>query len=354
MKPYSVAGHDQFTVAVWLALIAAMISAVLSYFRVPLLFVDFPEKFDSLLNVVQVYGTALTIIAILHFCLNHWLWRTTWLQKYLGVPNLNGNWMGTIDRREYPSLTEEKGLPILVRVKQNYRRIQITLENYDKNSVSGYTSSDAHSINIEGHSEHGCTIHHMFDFSQGSGSSSLRYSRSFQHSELRGTYVSTFPRIGTIVLRQLDSEDTVHRLPIKVLTDQTGIKYLGAMIDSDFLNPYLKQLKKIAKSDFEVSLSNRKKRDGFGHHLTIISPPEFSKMSSKNIKSLEGKKILFALTGFGAVQLDGRASYYVTVFSPHAALLRQNANLGPRDFHVTLGFNPQDIHDHPKDESTWV
>jgi hypothetical protein len=355
MKPYCVAGHDQFTVATWLALIGVAASAMLSYSAVPLLFMDFPTPFVSFKNLVQVCATGLTIAAILHLGLNKCFWKLGWVRHFLGIPNLNGNWIGTIDRTEYPSLKKEKDLPVLVRVKQDYRRMQIILENYDKNSLSGFTSSEAHSINIDGHAQSRCTIHHMFDFAQGSGASSLTYSQAFKHAELRGTYVSNFPRTGTVTLRQLDKEDSVHRLPVKILKDNTGAEYLGIVIEDDFLKPYLKKLKKKSGTyDLTKAAANRKLRDGTSHHLTIVSPPELTKKRAALLKAFQDRDILFALTGLGSVNKNGATAYYVTVHSPHGALLRREANLPPRDFHVTLGFDPQDIHGVPKDESTWI
>jgi hypothetical protein len=68
----------------------------------------------------------------------------------------------------------------------------------------------------------------------------------------------------------------------------------------------------------------------------------------------DGKQGHFNLGDLGRVEKNGAESFYILISSPFGDYLRSVAGLQKKDFHLTLGFDPEDIHVLPKDASTAV
>ncbi|KAF7721995.1 Exosome component 5 [Apophysomyces ossiformis] len=110
--------------------------------------------------------------------------------------------------------------------------------------------------------------------------------------------------------------------------------------------------------------ANRSKRDGEHYHVTLISPPELKeiikgqKLSRKERKSYARKLAHDIYEHFGDSQewerpidlgqgrciLDNSVTYFRVLHWPFGQRVRQWFGLKPFDFHITLGFDPKDVH----------
>lgn len=139
---------------------------------------------------------------------------------------------------------------------------------------------------------------------------------------------------------------------IRLLTDNQGNKYLGGIISKAELNKYLDQLKLILGADYKKYRQNQIARDHNAFHVTLVSPPEFQNLNKSKLSDI--KSIRVNLHGLGRVSQGDKTSYFVVASSSDGKFYRDKLVLPPKDFHVTLAFNPSDIYDVKKDKSTLI
>jgi len=141
-------------------------------------------------------------------------------------------------------------------------------------------------------------------------------------------------------------------LTIKVieLKDNSGLVYLGGEVSAADLAPYLQQMKILLTDDFVQYRQNQALRDHQTFHVTLINPFEYREVDQDKIQL--GKSMNIKLLGLGAVSKEQQSTYFVVVQSAQAQFYRQQLALAKKDFHVTLGFNPQDIYGVSKNVDT--
>ena len=152
------------------------------------------------------------------------------------------------------------------------------------------------------------------------------------------------------------------RVKVATLTDNQGQMYLGARVNRAELLPYLTQLKDMLKDDFQSYRANQATRDHQSFHMTILSPKEYQladkalveKLLAPNFNSNFSSQLNVALLGLGNVEKDNKNTYFIIAHSNDAQLIRQRFLLKAKDFHVTLGFNPNDIYGVKKDKTTLI
>ncbi len=146
---------------------------------------------------------------------------------------------------------------------------------------------------------------------------------------------------------------------ITELEDNSGLVYVGALISQADVSVYLQQMQSIVdnKVVYQQLRANQSSRDHQSFHVTLINPYEYQTIKNK-VKL--GENIRLTLHGLGRVQktlsLNNKQSktkqlqqsYFVVVSSADGQYFRQQYLLKPKDFHITLGFNPQDIYDMSK------
>lgn len=135
----------------------------------------------------------------------------------------------------------------------------------------------------------------------------------------------------------------------RVVTTPTS-RYIAAFTPADAAAPFLGQLAHLVDAQtFEALLQRRRERDGSTHHLTVVAPPEMELLGgSIDLPGL----CAVTLLGLGSAQSDSSVAFYVVAESPDLARWRTAHHLAAKDFHITLGFNPHDIHDVPKGRHT--
>lgn len=143
----------------------------------------------------------------------------------------------------------------------------------------------------------------------------------------------------------------VIQLEIVELTDNSGLTYVGGKVNAADLELYLSQMKKILGDDFTRYRQHQSERDHQTFHMTLINPYEY-KSVTKEIDI--GTVMSVSLMGLGHVSKNDKTTYFVVAQSPQAASYRQNLMLTDKDFHVTLGFYPNDIYGVSKGIATLI
>ncbi len=147
---------------------------------------------------------------------------------------------------------------------------------------------------------------------------------------------------------------------ISELKDSSGLVYVGAVINRADISVYLQKMKSVVDNNefYQQLRANQASRDQQTFHVTLINPYEYQTLN-KPVKF--GQSIRLTLQGLGRVQKNTsvndksqpatavlQQSYFVVVSSADGQYFRQQYLLKPKDFHITLGFNPQDIYDMSK------
>ncbi|GHE98785.1 hypothetical protein [Thalassotalea profundi] len=140
------------------------------------------------------------------------------------------------------------------------------------------------------------------------------------------------------------------------LTDNQGLVYLGGLVNEATISVYLAHLKAHLKAQLNEQYpdfrQNQMNRDHGQFHMTLVNPFEYQKIDKNQI--IQGRKFMVTLHGLGKVEKDNSATYFVVASSEDGRRFRDSLLLSPKDFHVTLGFNPNDIYSERKNLATLI
>lgn len=141
-----------------------------------------------------------------------------------------------------------------------------------------------------------------------------------------------------------------------MLQDNSGLRYIGGLVNERDLGHFLALMKQELKGKFSDYRRAQQQRDHHQFHITLVNPFELKALDNEQVNLLlKSKRISFALLGLGKVEKSStQATYFVVAESEQAQLLRKHLALPEKDFHVTLGFNQQDVFGVNKDRSTLV
>ncbi len=139
---------------------------------------------------------------------------------------------------------------------------------------------------------------------------------------------------------------------IRFLKNNLGENYLGLVVYSDSLVTFLEHMKDLLGDNFDKYIQNQKKRDMGSYHITVINTTEYNSLLSKygpdkvtdRLESILDKEIDFTLLGLGKAQKDPNMEYFVVVKSEMLDEVRRIFGLNNKDFVVTLGFYPREVH----------
>jgi hypothetical protein len=136
---------------------------------------------------------------------------------------------------------------------------------------------------------------------------------------------------------------TEKNLTVKLvqLQDNKGLKYIGGLVTEEDLAPYLAQMEKLLVTNFVDYRHNQGERDHNQFHMTLINPYEYKAIDQSKIKL--GETFSITLKGLGRVSKEHKETYFVVVNSGTAQSHRQQLKLPNKDFHITLGFKPEDV-----------
>ncbi len=152
------------------------------------------------------------------------------------------------------------------------------------------------------------------------------------------------------------------RLKVTKLKDNQGQIYLGAIVSRAELSSYLATLEQLLGNDFQKYRALQAARDHQLFHMTLLTPREYQladktlveKLLAPDFNNNFSSQLSVTLLGLGKVEKADKSSYFVVAQSNDAQLIRQRFLLNNKNFHVTLGFDPDDIYNVKKDSSTLI
>lgn len=134
-------------------------------------------------------------------------------------------------------------------------------------------------------------------------------------------------------------------ITLQQLTDNTGLTYFAGLVAAEDITPYLSQLSDILKNEFVIYRRGQQTRDHNQFHITIVNPYEYKDLSATQANLLKSEiELSFNLLGLGTASNEKSQTYFVVAESSQGQKLRVALGLKEKDFHVTLGFKPQDVY----------
>lgn len=324
------------------------LNVILAYFK------NFSFGIEGFLEAVPF------VLVLLYYTIDRYFWKTRLLNRLVGVPNLNGTWIGGIDRLSHQNGIEEKDVAIILDIKQHYFSMSANLLSPDMDNPNAKLPSKAHTIGISGSSDRGYSLDFIYEREEEGksyfGANKLSYLELDGKHILKGAYISGSGRRGIISLQRIANEQSVRYGKIQKIKGKDTQEFLGFHVfqNSEF-NKHLRRLKNyLETSNFNKVCKNRTARDNKLHHITIVSPTELRKLNKKEIEEVLHKTVFYTLADVGEQHCGENSCYFITATSIQAQNLRENLGLANKDFHVTLGFDAEDIHDVIKDETTHI
>jgi hypothetical protein len=147
--------------------------------------------------------------------------------------------------------------------------------------------------------------------------------------------------------------DKTLTLEVSELKDSSGLVYLGGKVSAAELSGYLDQLKnELGEEQYVIYRQHQSARDHQSFHVTLINPYEYQTLNKEKLKKLPSFRV--TLHGVGRVAKGAKESYFVVTSSADGQFIRQKLLLKNKDFHVTLGFSPDDVFGVSKGRDTLI
>lgn len=104
----------------------------------------------------------------------------------------------------------------------------------------------------------------------------------------------------------------------------------------------------------EAGRARRLQRDGPGHHITLASKDELACLGETFLEDAAAMcaASVFVPLGAGTARSEGCTCHFVVLLWPAAQALRLRWELVPTDLHITLAFQPHDLHGIRKGPAT--
>lgn len=148
------------------------------------------------------------------------------------------------------------------------------------------------------------------------------------------------------------------KFKIEYIKDVLGNNYLGIKIPNFLVDKYLKDLKYYLEDDnkYDLLVKNQKNRDNDKYHITVINVWDFNALTTtvgmqQKIDTLMQFDISdIQFMGIGEAKSYISEAYFIVCKSKILNDILKNLGLPEKDFHITIGFNPKDVFDKPKNQ----
>lgn len=148
----------------------------------------------------------------------------------------------------------------------------------------------------------------------------------------------------------------------KVIQDKAGNDYMALEIDDSLGNALAHSLDTILPKEKRHTVTqNQKNRDSNKYHCTVLSAQEYSKTlknpdNFKIINDLLTTPVSLCIFGTGTLKdkVKNSQCYYSVCSSGWIDSFREKLSLPSKHLHITLGFEPRDVHYGAKDMKTIV
>lgn len=139
---------------------------------------------------------------------------------------------------------------------------------------------------------------------------------------------------------------------IEHLKDVLNTNYLGIRVQPEALSPFLGQMRQALGDMFDLYAGMQARRDLGTHHISVVTTSEYNSLSERmgidrwvsSLDRIMDMEFDVTLLGLGAASGGGSKEYFVVVRSESLAELRRSLGLPEKDFTVSLGFYPREVH----------
>lgn len=135
--------------------------------------------------------------------------------------------------------------------------------------------------------------------------------------------------------------------------------YFGASVNGELLYQHIEAWGKLVGEKRAKLEENKEQRDGgVAFHITTVRPHELKRIPKPLRDELKGelskdfKNFSFLLKGVGVARNDEGETWFIVVQSQDIQDWRKSLGLAEIDLHITIGFDPKDIHDVSKGADT--
>jgi hypothetical protein len=144
---------------------------------------------------------------------------------------------------------------------------------------------------------------------------------------------------------------------VQHLKDMFSRNFIGVKVSTETVAPHLEQMKTSLGERYELFTGMKAKRDQGSHHINVVTTKEYDLLTDRLgvdtwvnlIDKITDQEFDVTLLGLGAASGGGNTEYFVVVRSESLSELRKALGLPEKDFTVTLGFYPSEVHGVSKD-----
>ena len=141
---------------------------------------------------------------------------------------------------------------------------------------------------------------------------------------------------------------------VSQVVPMSGGHYYGSHIEAWTVAPHLEAFRALVGEERAALMElNKEARDrGRVYHMTVVTPPEMKTLSRE--RGAFPAQITIEYLGVGRASDRNSEAWFIVCRSEAIEQWRRENGLPPKDLHVTLGFDPKDVHSTAKDKSTLV
>lgn len=133
---YSMIGHSRATIGRWLGVVSGMAAGAVTTLAGSALMGHIMGWVSLQEHPVSIPVSAATFYVVGHFCFDRWLWKKSWVQKLLGIPDLNGKWQCAGETLDPGSGVATYHWAARVTITQTWEKIKVHLETATSRSHS--------------------------------------------------------------------------------------------------------------------------------------------------------------------------------------------------------------------------
>jgi len=320
-------------------------------------------------SVVVAAPSAIGFAGIFYALFDRFLWDRFFFRKIFKITDFSGRWCGYIvNRNGYSKRNRlfekvvDEFIPIELVITQTFSKIQINFVSYNQMSRNNPGESTSILTGIFKSDGNRPELKYVFQKDDMIGYNILRYKRGNDAKFLQGEYFSNKQRIGKMTLvKHRKGRKVIMSEPMR-LKNRAKRDYLACQISSSTIARYTPYFREVVGDNkkFELLRNHRSARDGQDHHMTIFSAEEFAQISTDELEEVKSFMSIswISVLGIGRAasenKIDNFESFFLVCESRKLNEMRKRLGFSKRDFHITLGFLPEDLHNVSKSKDTLV
>lgn len=186
---YALDTNIRTKIIAWIGIVAASTSVFAS-----IVVSKFPDSLPPLITA----PSTIAIFGVFYYLFDNYLWKWKLFINIHGIPDINGEWEGVINRSDVITEETENDIPIIITVSQTWSKIDLILENNDDECCTGRTRSFARSATFNIQNPTVKLLRYIWEYEKAHGFSELRLRDDNGVKSLEGPYHSSANKKGYI------------------------------------------------------------------------------------------------------------------------------------------------------------